>query len=285
MRFGALENNKRRLGTRFESGSGHLPLNFKEHLPAANAPAFAPAATRVATFISVFVFAATAFAQADPEFARANDEYARGEFQGAIRDYQSVVQAGQWSAPVFYNLGNAYFRTGDFGRAILNYERALALEPQHPESRANLAVAREEARALELQRSRFDALLSRLSPNQLTIMAAAMFWLAVFAVAAIIVARQRSTLAIVIAALGCLAFFIFLAAVYQVENSRKTVAIVTAPEVQARLATADNAKSVLQLPPGSEIRILSRRGEWVYAQLPNNLRGWLPNSTTESVRL
>src|SRR3982751_6726148 len=103
----------------------------------------------------------SAFAQADPEFARGNDEYARGQFQEAIRDYQSLVQAGQWSAPLFYNLGNAYFRAGDFGRAILNYERAWALQPQHPESLANLAVAREEAHGLELQRNRADALLAR----------------------------------------------------------------------------------------------------------------------------
>src|SRR5256885_5435373 len=101
------------------------------------------------TAVILLLSACSAFAQADANFSRANDEYARGQFQEAVHDYESLVQAHEWSAPLFYNLGNAYFRSGDLGRAILNYERALALEPQHPESLANLTVARDDARALE----------------------------------------------------------------------------------------------------------------------------------------
>jgi hypothetical protein len=74
-------------------------------------------------------------------------------------------------------------------------------------------------------------------------------------------------------------------AVYRVESNYKTAAIVTAPELEARLATADNASSVLRLPPGSEIRILSQRGDWLYALLPNNLRGWVPTNSVAPVRL
>src|SRR5437762_3407876 len=55
-----------------------------------------------------------------------------------------------------YNLGNAYFRQKDLGRAILNYERALALDQRHPEAQANLRIARDEARALELIPSRAE---------------------------------------------------------------------------------------------------------------------------------
>jgi len=63
------------------------------------------------------------------------------------------------SANVFYDLGNAYFRTGDFGRAILNYQRALALERHHPEATANLQIARDEAHALEMQPARAERYL------------------------------------------------------------------------------------------------------------------------------
>ena len=73
----------------------------------------------------------SAFAQPHADFAKANQEYAQGHFKEAISGYEALVRAGQWSANVFYDLGNAYFRTGDFGRAILNYERALALERHH----------------------------------------------------------------------------------------------------------------------------------------------------------
>ena len=55
--------------------------------------------------------------------------------------------------------------------------------------------------------------------------------------------------------------------------------------MEARLATADNANTVLALPPGSEIKILSTRGDWIYAALPNHLHGWLPAKSAELVRL
>src|SRR6186713_1643112 len=108
-------------------------------------------AASCAAFVLVVSFVSSAMAQADAQFVRANDEFAKGQFQHAIRDYEALVQAREWSVPLFYNLGNAYFRVADFGHAILNYERALALEPQHPETVANLTLAREEARALEVQ--------------------------------------------------------------------------------------------------------------------------------------
>ena len=61
--------------------------------------------------------------------------------------------------------------------------------------------------------------------------------------------------------------------------------MVTVKEIEARLATADNAKSILLLPAGSEITILSERGDWIYAALPNDQRGWIPASSAERVRL
>ena len=123
---------------------------------------------------------ASAFAQSDAEFSKANQEYAQGRFKEAIDQYEALARSGQWSANLFYDLGNAYFRTGDFGRAILNYERALTLERHHPEAAANLQIARDEARALEMQPSWSERYLQLASINQYSIAAAAAFWAAIF---------------------------------------------------------------------------------------------------------
>src|SRR5205809_6759810 len=136
--------------------------------------------------------------QADVEFAKANQEYAQGHFKEAISGYETLVRAGQWSANVFYDLGNAYFRTGDFGRAILNYERALVLERHHPEATANLQIARDEAHALEMQPGRVERYLHFASVNQYTITVAVSFWIAVFCLAASIFARRRSAMLILV---------------------------------------------------------------------------------------
>jgi hypothetical protein len=76
-------------------------------------------------------------------------------------------------------------------------------------------------------------------------------------------------------------------AIYELENGArgKALAIVTGENIEARLATADNANSVLALPPGSEIKILSTRGDWIYVALPNDQRGWIPAKSAQRVRL
>jgi len=149
-------------------------------------------ASFVAAIIALFV-TTTVFAQSDAGFAKANAEFAQGHFKEATAGYEALVSAGQWNPNLFYDLGNAYFRTKDFGRAILNYERALALDRHHPEARANLQIARDEARALELQTSRLERYLQLASANQYSVVAAVAFWLMIFAFAAMIFARRRST--------------------------------------------------------------------------------------------
>jgi hypothetical protein len=76
-------------------------------------------------------------------------------------------------------------------------------------------------------------------------------------------------------------------AAYQLENGNRgrSTAIVLGQNSEARVATADNAKGVLALPPGSEVLILQERGDWNYVALPNDQRGWIASSAVEKVRL
>ena len=234
--------------------------------------------------ICTFV-AASAFGQTD--FGKANQEYAQGHFKEAIAGYETLVRSGPLSANLFYDLGNAYFRTGDFGRAILNYKRALALEPHHPEAAANLQIARDEARALEMQQSWPERYLQFASVNQYSTAAAVAFWTGAFCMVGLIFTRRRSHRLIALLILSLSAFALAIFAIYEIGYGSKgrALAVVIASDVQARLATADTANSVLALPAGSEIKILNTRGDWVYAALPNNLRGWIPAKSAELVRL
>ncbi len=238
-----------------------------------------------------FLFCALAIpsvsGQADVEFAKANQDFAQGHFKKAISGYEALLRAGQWSANVFYDLGNAYFRTGDFGRAILNYERALALERHHAEATANLQIARDEAHALEIQPSWPERYLQFAGINQFSVASAVAFWIAAFCLAALIFKRRRRAAITTLLLVMLLVFAGGIFAIWQLERGTKgsALAVVTGKDVQARLATADTANSVLALPPGSEVKILSTRGDWAYAALPNNLRGWIPAKNAERVRL
>lgn len=285
-----ISKNRQRRASRFDSKTcSRLSVRGTDHARhASSALRFAQRSGYSMIVLCAIVwplFASSAFAQTD--FAKANNEYAQGHFKEAVAGYEAVVRTGQWNANLFYDLGNAYFRTGDFGRAILNYERALALDRHHPEAMANLQIARDESRALELQPNRLERYLQFASANEYSIAAAVTFWLGIFGLITLIFARRRS------AALTALSFVCLLIcagavwAVYTLERGSNgpALAIVTGNDVQARLATADTANSVLALPPGSEIKILSTRGDWMYAALPNDLRGWIQAKNAEQVRL
>lgn len=71
----------------------------------------------------------------------ADDEYAKGNYQQAIKDYQELLRSGV-SADIYYNLGNAWFRTDNITQAVLAYERALLLSPGDEDIRYNLQYAR-----------------------------------------------------------------------------------------------------------------------------------------------
>jgi tetratricopeptide (TPR) repeat protein len=226
-------------------------------------------------------------AETDATFTRANADYAAGKFKGAVDGYESLVKAGQWNASLFYNLGNAYFRSDDFGRAILNYERALALDPAQPEAKANLELVRDRARALELNRNWAEVHLDFLTRDQFTWLGAAAFWGATAIAAGLYFSKRRPVVWIFALILAGAVALGSGAVVYALENGNagRDLAIVTSKNVQARLATAESAGSVLVLPPGSEIKILSTRGSWDYAALPNDLEGWIPSQSAERVRL
>lgn len=226
-------------------------------------------------------------AEQNPAFAKANQDYSEGHFQEAADGYQKLVSAGQPSATLFYNLGNAWFRLGNFGETILNYQRALALDPHHPEAAANLALVRDAARALELKQGRLDRYVEVGTSAQYSIAATVAFWAVVFCAARLFFSRRRSAAVLSLIILLIVVFAGAVFALYSLETGRKgrALAIVTGKKIEARLATADNAGSVLALPPGSEIKVLSQRGDWLYATLPNELRGWIPANSAKLVRL
>jgi tetratricopeptide (TPR) repeat protein len=73
--------------------------------------------------------------------ADGDNEYSRGNYQQAIRDYEELLKQTK-SADLYYNLGNAYYRTDNITQAVLAYERALLLSPGDDDIRFNLQMAR-----------------------------------------------------------------------------------------------------------------------------------------------
>jgi tetratricopeptide (TPR) repeat protein len=234
------------------------------------------AALLVAAFCGLTASAAT--------FDQANQLYEQGKFQEAKDAYEQLLASGQSSAALYYNLGNTEFRLDSHGRAILNYERSLALAPGHPEAQANLKFVREQAGSHLPSATWLDRLALPWTANAYTLLAAVSAWIIVFSIAAMWLWRQSESLA-----LWMVLFLAITAAGYSGFGlwhhwQQRSLAIVTAKESIARLAPADRAGTVETLPAGSRVDVLSERGDWIYCQLPGREVGWLPAGTIEKVR-
>ncbi|MCB1226015.1 MAG: tetratricopeptide repeat protein, partial [Verrucomicrobiales bacterium] len=86
-----------------------------------------------------------AAAPANEAFDRANADYEAGRYQQAVDGYTALLEKEGPRAAVLQNLGSAWYRLGDLGRAILNFERAQLLDPNHAALKANLKLARDAA--------------------------------------------------------------------------------------------------------------------------------------------
>jgi tetratricopeptide (TPR) repeat protein len=83
----------------------------------------------------------TAPASPQTTFFHANALYKDGQYDAAVQEYEQLLQSGRTSGNLYFNLGNAYFKAGKKGKAIVNYERARRLIPGDPDLRANLEYA------------------------------------------------------------------------------------------------------------------------------------------------
>lgn len=233
------------------------------------------------------LFACVPFLRAAPpeagDFSRGNALYAEGKFADAAAAYQAAVGRGEFSANLFYNLAGAHYRLGDRGRAILNYRRALLLEPRHAEAAANLAFVRGRSPVPLVAVD--DGFAGWLDADAWTWTAAAGGWLAVVGLGAAVWRRRSrwSTLGagLVGLAVGAAAGW----ALYRLDGGTKNPAraVVLADETRALYSPADNSKAVSVLPAGGEVRVLSAQGAWDYVQLGDGSRGWVGADRLETV--
>ena len=81
----------------------------------------------------------------DAQWDRANTAYMNGDWAGATAIYDSIEQAGMASVKLYYNMGGAYFKNGQIGKAVLYYNKALRIDPTDEDTQYNLRVASKAA--------------------------------------------------------------------------------------------------------------------------------------------
>lgn len=237
-------------------------------------------------------------AAGDPqaEFAAANQRYFAGDWQGARDLYQRLLERHEIEDPALYhNLGNACFRSGAYGPAVLYYRRAQALEPGSPLTdnlARNLDAARRTLQAR--YRAGSDSALVYASPAdalyQVTHVVGEaplslvflVTWCGLFGL--LVLRRTRPNarwpgrLAIAVGLIAVLSGLLVWGRV--VSESSHRLAVVVTPEALLRDGRHELAQG-RELPEGLEVKILDTEGNWLQVELASGKRGWV---TAEHVK-
>jgi tetratricopeptide (TPR) repeat protein len=220
----------------------------------------------------VFAAATNSFSTA---FDDANKLFDQGKYPEAVSAFETLARSGQVSAAVFFNLGNALYKSGQIGRAIAAYRTAHQIAPRDPDVNANLQFARNQAQLPTLLPSRWQRWLGKLTLNEWTLASAAALWAWLLLMA---VGQLRTDLKPVLravtrsAGVATVAFCALLGAAWQSRSIER--AVVVTRNAAVRQGPLGDSQTLFTLHDGAEVRILDRKNEWMQVQVGPRQVGW-----------
>lgn len=223
----------------------------------------------------------------------ADDEYAKGNYQQAIKDYQEILKAGV-SSEIYYNLGNAYYRTDNITQALLAYERALQLSPGDNDIRFNLQYARSKTIDKITPETEmffvtwYNSLVNftsvdRWANTAIVSIVMALLLILVFLFAPQMWARKSGFYGSAVFLL-LFSFANLFAFQQKHELETKQGAIVIAPTVNVKKTPAASGTDVFVIHEGTRVDITDRgMKQWRGIKLADGREGWLKTSQIEEI--
>lgn len=223
----------------------------------------------------------------------ADDEYAKGNYQQAIKDYQEILKTGV-SSEIYYNLGNAYYRTDNITQALLAYERALQLSPGDNDIRFNLQYARSKTIDKITPETEmffvtwYNSLVNftsvdRWANTAIVSIVMALLLILVFLFAPQMWARKSGFYGSAVFLL-LFAFANLFAFQQKHELETKQGAIVIAPTVNVKKTPAASGTDVFVIHEGTRVDITDRgMKQWRGIKLADGREGWLKTSQIEEI--
>ena len=222
------------------------------------------------------------------------EAYTAGNYAQALQDWEDVRATGLMSKELYYNLGNAYFKTGEIAPAILWYERALRLDPSDTDVRYNLDFARAQTQDKidEVPEIFFEqwghALCYLLPSNTWAVLGLVFFGLTVLLVLLFLLGRtstQRRVGFFAAIVTFLLAFLGWDFAQWQsTEAQRQDMAIVMRPVSSVKSSpSAEGAKDLFILHEGTRVKILDNVSGFSNIELADGRQGWIPIGEIEVI--
>jgi len=241
-------------------------------------PFIGTAALAVLAFVVLVLCPAQAANQSVTiSFDAANKLYEQGKFAEAASAYQQLLKSDQASAAVYYNLGNAFFKAGQIGRAIAAYHQAERITPRDPDLRANLQFARNQIQGPTLTNPTWKRWLAAITLNEWTVLAGGIVWMW-FVLLTVLQWRpaHKPALRVYVPVLGIAAALLCVVLAIAWREARWTYrAVVITPEVAVRQGPLDESQTAFTLHDGAELQVLDRKDDWLQVTTDPRRIGWV----------
>lgn len=222
-----------------------------------------------------------------------NKAYIDGDYNKAIAEYDAILDGGEYSMKLYYNLANAYFKVGSIGKAILYYNKALRIAPSQEDIRHNLAIAEAQTKDRIVAIPEFfinrwlRTLRNTMSCGTWSLLSLLFFGVLLsFMLLFLLASRIRWRKVGFYGALFSLVMFV--AVTLFAISSRNDIlqheeAIVMGSAVSIKSSPDRSATDLFVLHEGTKVRIIAEVDEWREIVIADGKKGWVEVKNIEQI--
>ncbi len=216
-----------------------------------------------------------------------NVMYEKGNYYVAITVYENLLAANGPAEEIYFNLGNAYYKTNQFGKAVLNYERALFFDTNDNDTEYNLELANQRIRdkiepvATSIFELWWRGYISWFTAIGWSVIAILLIWISL---AGFIVYRyhkfikfQREGFYIFLVAIILFVFAFAGAAGRSASDKNYQFAIVLSPSAVIKSEPSESSTNLYLIHEGLKLQLLNTENNWTEIKMPDGIIGWVKN--------
>lgn len=237
--------------------------------------------------VALLCFSLFGFTQNNKNFEEANALYNDGKYAEAIDKYESILESGNHSAQLYYNLGNANYKLNNIAPSIYYFEKALKLNPNDKEIKNNLSFAQKmTVDAIDIvPKVGFSKLINNVVNTfktdtwaKISVVGVLLFVL-LFLMYYFSYNTSKKRIAFVSSIVSLVIACFSVAMAFQKEglNKKDNPAIVFAQESRVKADPNQTSEEVFRLHEGTKVQVLETYEDWKKIQLSDNSLGWIPS--------
>lgn len=222
-----------------------------------------------------------------------NDAYARTEYSQAVSYYDSIQTLGYTGHKLYYNLGNAYFKDGKIGPAILNYERAISLRPTDSDAKHNLQIANGFVKDKIVSVPEFflstwiRSLRMAISSNAWASISV-LFFVLTLATVLLYLLSGRLVLRKTGFYSAIVSFCLFVVTISFSAMERRNIlhpdeAIVMQSSASVRSSPDNSSKELFIIHEGTKVKVVREIGQWQEITIADGNKGWVNTLSIEMI--